>query len=255
MTDVATGLTDGAEMDRPYTGGSFSVGKNGLIAFTMGDAYGPPELGVVRAGKTEKLTSLNADLFADKTLAKVEHMPVKSSFDQKDIDAWIVTPPNFDPSKKYPLILEIHGGPFAAYGPTFSTDDQLYAAAGYVVLYINPRGSTGYGEAFANQIDKAYPGHDYDDLMSAVDAAIARGSVDANHLLQQLRPGGGLLTAWIVGTTDRFRAAAAQKPVINWVSETLTTDGYNYMATLSWEDAVEDPDGYWKRRRSPWSAM
>jgi dipeptidyl aminopeptidase/acylaminoacyl peptidase len=248
MTDVATGLTDGAEMDRPYTGGSFSVGKNGLIAFTMGDAYGPPELGVVRAGKTEKLTSLNTDLFADKTLAKVEHMPVKSSFDQKDIDAWMVTPPNFDPSKKYPLILEIHGGPFSAYGPVFSTDDQLYAAAGYIVVYANPRGSTSYGDAFANTIDKNYPSHDYDDLMSVVDTAIAKGSVDANHLYVTGGSGGGLLTAWIVGRTDRFKAAAAQKPVINWASEVLTTDGYNFMAT-SWFGKMpwEDPDGYWKR--------
>jgi dipeptidyl aminopeptidase/acylaminoacyl peptidase len=248
MTDVASGLTDGAEMDRPYTGGSFSVGKNGLVAFTMGDAYNPPDIAVARGGKTEKLTHLNADLFADKTLAKVEPMPVKSSFDQKDIDAWIVTPPGFDPSKKYPLILEIHGGPFAAYGPVFNTDDQLYAAGGYIVVYANPRGSTSYGDAFANTIDKNYPSHDYDDLMSVVDAAIAKGSVDPNHLYVTGGSGGGLLTAWIVGRTDRFRAAAAQKPVINWTSEVLTTDGYNFMAT-SWFGKMpwEDNEFYWKR--------
>jgi dipeptidyl aminopeptidase/acylaminoacyl peptidase len=248
MTDVASGLTDGAEMDRPYTGGSFSVGKNGLIAFTMGDAWSPPEIGVVRGGKIDRLTHLNADLFADKTLAKVEPMPVKSSFDQKDIDAWIVTPPGFDPAKKYPLILEIHGGPFSAYGPVFSTDDQLYAAAGYIVVYANPRGSTSYGDAFANTIDKNYPSHDYDDLMSVVDTAITKGSVDANHLYVTGGSGGGALTAWIVGKTARFRAAAAQKPVINWTSEVLTTDGYNFMA-LSWFGKMpwEDPDAYWKR--------
>ena len=109
----------------------------------------------------------------------------------------------------------------------FSTDDQqFHAAAGYVVVYANPRGSTSYGDKFANQIDKAYPSHDYDDLMSAVDTAIAKGFVDPSHLYVTGGSGGGALTAWIVGKTDRFRAAVTQKPVINWTSEVLTTDGY-----------------------------
>jgi dipeptidyl aminopeptidase/acylaminoacyl peptidase len=248
METVASGLTSGAEIDRPYTGGDWSVGKNGLVAFTKGDANTPPELAVSRGGKVQQLTHLNDDLFAGKTLAKVEPLPVTSSFDKKPIDAWIVTPPNFDPSKKYPLILEIHGGPFAAYGPVFGTDDQLYAAGGYIVVYANPRGSTSYGEAFANEIDRNYPSHDYDDLMSTVDAAIAKGSVDPNHLYVTGGSGGGALTAWIVGKTDRFKAAAAQKPVINWTSEVLTTDGYNNMAAY-WFGKMpwEDPQGYWAR--------
>jgi len=248
METVASGLTDGAELDRPYTGGAFSVGRNGLVAFTMGDAASPPDVAVSRGGKVQRLTHLNADLFQDKTLAKVEPLAVTSSFDGKPIDAWVVTPPNFDPSKKYPLILEIHGGPFAAYGPVFSTDDQIYAAAGYMVVYANPRGSTSYGDAFANEIEKNYPSHDYDDLMSVVDATIAKGSVDPNRLYVTGGSGGGLLTAWIVGRTDRFKAAASQKPVINWASEVLTTDGYNFMAT-SWFGKMpwEDPQGYWKR--------
>jgi dipeptidyl aminopeptidase/acylaminoacyl peptidase len=245
---VATGLTNGAEMDRPYTGGEFSVGRNGLVAFTIGDASSPPDLAVSRGGKVQRLTRLNQDLFEARTLAKVEPLAVTSSFDKKPIDAWLVTPPNFDPARKYPLILEIHGGPFSAYGPVFSTDDQLYAAAGYMVVYANPRGSTSYGEAFANTIDKNYPSHDYDDLMSVVDAAVAKGSVDPSHLYVTGGSGGGALTAWIVGKTDRFRAAAAQKPVINWASEVLTTDGYNFMA-LSWFGKMpwEDPQGYWAR--------
>ena len=248
METVASGLTDSAEMDRPYTGGAFSVGRNGLIAYTSGDASSPSDLSVVRAGKAQRLTRLNADLFADKTLAKVEPLAVTSSFDKKPIDAWLVTPPNSDPSKKYPLILEIHGGPFSAYGPVFSTDDQLYAAAGYMVVYANPRGSTSYGDEFANTIDKNYPSHDYDDLMSVVDAAVAKGSVDPNRLYVTGGSGGGALTAWIVGKTARFRAAAAQKPVINWTSEVLTTDGYTFMAT-AWFGKMpwEDPEGYWKR--------
>jgi len=247
METVASGLVP-ADLDRPYTGGDFAVGKTGLVAFTQGDATSPSDLAVVRAGKTQRLTHLNDDLFAGKTLAKVEHLDVTSSFDKKPIDAWLATPPNFDPSKKHPLILEIHGGPFSAYGPVFSTDVQQYAAAGYVVVYANPRGSTSYGDEFANTIDKNYPSHDYDDLMSVVDAAIAKGFVDPGHLYVTGGSGGGLLTAWIVGKTDRFKAAATQKPVINWASETLTTDGYTFMAS-SWFGKMpwEDPQGYWAR--------
>ncbi|MFL5298085.1 MAG: prolyl oligopeptidase family serine peptidase [Phenylobacterium sp.] len=247
METVASGLAP-TDLDRPYTGGDFSVGRNGLVAFSEGDASSPANLAVVRGGKTQRLTHLNDDLFTGKTLAAVSYLPVTSSFDKKPIDAWIATPPDFDASKKYPLIIEIHGGPFSAYGPVFSTDVQQYAAAGYVVVYANPRGSTSYGDAFANEIDRNYPSHDYDDLMSAVDAAIAKGFVDPNHLYVTGGSGGGALTAWIVGKTDRFKAAATQKPVINWTSEVLTTDGYTFMGAY-WFGKMpwEDPQGYWKR--------
>ncbi len=247
LETLASGLVP-ADLDRPYTGGDYSLGKTGLIAFTQGDANSPADVAVVRAGKVTRLTHLNDDLFAGKQLGKVEAMPVVSSYDKKPIDAWIVTPPNFDPSKKYPLVLEIHGGPFSAYGPVFSTDDQQYAAAGYVVVYANPRGSTSYGEAFANEIDRNYPSHDYDDLMSAVDTAIAKGFVDPNRLYVTGGSGGGCLTAWIVGKTNRFKAAATQKPVINWTSEVLTTDGYTFMGAY-WFGKMpwEDPQGYWAR--------
>ena len=237
-----------AAFDRPYTGGQFSVARTGLIAFTAGAGDHPADLAVWRAGKVQPLTDLNADLLAGKHLGKVEALPVISSHDRRPIGAWMVTPPDFDPARKYPLILEIHGGPFSAYGPTFASDMQLYAAAGYVVVYANPRGSTSYGEDFANTLDKNYPSHDYDDLMSVVDAAIAKGSVDPGHLYVTGGSGGGLLTAWIVGKTDRFKAAATQKPVINWASQVLTTDGYTFMAAY-WFGKMpwEDPQGYWAR--------
>ena len=244
---VATGLT-GSEIDRPYAGGDFTVARNGAVAVTVGDALHPSDVGVSTGGGVRKLTSLNSSLLGSKVMAEVRKLPVSSSFDQRPIDAWMVTPPDFDPSKKYPLILEIHGGPFAAYGPNFSTDDQLYAASGYVVLYTNPRGSTSYGEEFANQIDKAYPGHDYDDLMSAVDAAIATGNVDPDNLFVTGGSGGGVLTAWIVGKTVRFRAAATQKPVINWASFGLTSDGATFYSPYWFaKKPWEDPMGYWQR--------
>jgi dipeptidyl aminopeptidase/acylaminoacyl peptidase len=243
---VSEGLS-GSGLDRPYTDGDFSVAANGAVAYTSGTAQRPSDVSVARGGRTRQLTQLNDGLFMDKTLAEVRPLAVSSSFDQRPIDAWLATPPGFDPGKKYPLILEIHGGPYAAYGPVFSTDVQLYAAAGYVVLYVNPRGSTSYGQEFANLIHHKYPSEDYDDLMSAVDAAIAQGYVDGDNLFVTGGSGGGVLTAWIVGRTKRFRAAVTQKPVINWASTVLTTDVYTYMpkywfAKLPWED----PDAYWK---------
>ncbi len=243
---VAAGLS-ASTLDRPYTGGDFSVAANGAVAYTSGTAQRPSEISVTRGGRTRQLTHLNEGLFGDKTLAEVRALAVTSSFDRRPIDAWVATPPGFDPAKKYPLILEIHGGPYAAYGPVFSTDVQLYAAAGYVVLYVNPRGSTSYGQEFANLIHRKYPSEDYDDLMSAVDAAIAQGYVDEGNLFVTGGSGGGVLTAWIVGRTNRFRAAVTQKPVINWASTVLTTDVYTYMPKYwfskpPWEDPLE----YWK---------
>lgn len=253
ITTVAAGLA-GGELDRPYSGGAFSLSKSGTIAVTAGDATHPADVAVVRGGALRRLTDLNAGLLASKTLGKVTPLAVTSSAGGLPIDAWMVTPPDFDPSRKYPLILEIHGGPFASYGPVWSTDDQLYAAAGYVVVYANPRGSTSYGEEFANKIHHNYPSDDYDDLMSVVDAAIARGNVDPNALYVTGGSGGGLLTSWIVGKTDRFKAAVAQKPVIDWTSEVLTTDGYTSMAKY-WFGKMpwEDPQQYW--RRSPLSLV
>ena len=244
---VADGLT-GSGLDRPYSGGEFSVSRKGQVAVTVGDALHPSDLGIATGnGAVRKLTSLNASSLGAKALGQIQKLPVTSSFDRRPIDAWMITPPDFDPAKKYPLILEIHGGPQTAYGPNFSTDDQLYAAAGYVVLFANPRGSTSYGEEFTNLIDKDYPGHDYEDLMSAVDAAVGTGHVDPENLFVTGGSGGGVLTIWITGKTNRFRAAATQKPVVELASFALTTDfAAGFSPTWRKERPWEDPQGYWK---------
>jgi dipeptidyl aminopeptidase/acylaminoacyl peptidase len=244
---VAEGLS-GADYDRPYTGGAFTVANDGSIALNGGSATRPPDVMLVRAGVRRQLTRLNAELLDNKTLGQVRHIQVASSADSRPIDAWITLPPTYVEGRRYPLILEIHGGPFAAYGPHFSTDDQLYAAAGYAVLSVNPRGSTSYGAEFANLIHHAYPGQDYDDLLSAVDAAIGQGFADADHLYVTGGSGGGVLTAWIVGKTNRFRAAATQKPVIDWSSFVLTSDSPPFFSRY-WFGRYpwEDPQGFWAR--------
>jgi dipeptidyl aminopeptidase/acylaminoacyl peptidase len=256
---LAEGL-GGTDLGRPYTSGAFSVAKNGRTAFTHNSPGRPADVAVAaqsnsrNGGGARVLTALNDDLLGTKTLGEVRELTWKSSKDQRDIQGWVITPPEFDPSKKYPLILEIHGGPFAAYGPNYTSEMQLFAAAGYIVLYSNPRGSTSYGEQFGNLIHHAYPGDDYDDLMSGVDALIGEGHVDTNNLFVTGGSGGGVLTAWIVGKTDRFRAAVVAKPVINWSSFVLTSDITPFFHRY-WFGAQpwEQPQEYW--RRSPLSLV
>lgn len=246
QSDIVLG---GTALGRPYTSGVFSVGGKGHLVFTLGRDDRPADLALMRPGKAPRLlTDLNNDLMGQREMARVERMTWASSHDGLEVEGWVMKPPGFDPNKTYPMILEIHGGPHSAYGPNYSTEAQLYAAAGYVVFYTNPRGSTSYGEEFANTIDLAYPGYDYDDLMSGVDALLDRGYVDANQLYVTGGSGGGVLTAWIVGKTDRFRAAVVAKPVINWASFVLTAD-LNYYFATTWFDAPpwEDYESYWKR--------
>jgi acylaminoacyl-peptidase len=238
----------GLSLGRPYNAADYTVSNNGKFAYTLGGTSHPSDLGVFDGKNTARLTAVNDDLFSYRDLGNVEEIWWKSSFDQKDIQGWIVTPPNFDPNKKYPFILEIHGGPFLSYGSVYSAEIQAFAAAGYVVLYSNPRGSTSYGQEFGNSIHHDYPNHDYDDLMSGVDAVIQKGYVDDKNLFVTGGSGGGVLTAWIVGKTDRFTAAVVAKPVINWYSFVLYADAtpffYKYwFAKKPWED----PMSYIKR--------
>ena len=237
-----------AGFGRPYAGGDYSA-ADGVIAYTANRDARPAELAVKR-GRSEAriVTDLNRDLLSHTNLAELEEFWFESSADGRRIQGWVAKPPGFDPDQQYPLILEIHGGPHTTYGPHFSEEIQLFASQGYVVLYTNPRGSTSYGEEFAQLIDKAYPSQDYDDLMSGVDAVLERGYVDPDRLYVTGGSGGGVLTAWIIGKTDRFRAAVVAKPVIDWASFVLTADFYPFF-TRNWFTAPpwEDYQQYWER--------
>ncbi len=197
-----------------------------------------------------RVTDLHSDVLAGKRLGTVEEIWYPSVGGLR-VQGWVVKPPDFDPAKKYPLMLSIHGGPHGMYTSTLTYmwwEWQIYAGMGYVVLFTNPRGSSGYGSAFGNEIKNAYPGKDYDDLMAGVDTVINRGYIDSRNLFVYGCSGGGVLTAWVVGHTDRFAAASSECPVINWMSFVGTTDGpgwYRNFAKLPWEDPSEH------LRRSP----
>jgi len=189
-----------------------------------------------------KLTAVNSDVLHGMQLAKTEEISYTSSGNTK-VQGWIVRPPSFDPSKKYPLILEIHGGPFSMYSVAFNYMFQNFAANDFVVLFTNPRGSTGYGSAFSNGIDHNYPGPDYDDLMAGVDAVVAKGYVDTSRMYVSGCSGGGVLSSWVIGHTDRFAAAAVRCPVIDWMSMAGHTDvplfTYSFFAKPFWEDPTD----------------
>jgi dipeptidyl aminopeptidase/acylaminoacyl peptidase len=239
----------GTTLGRPYASGSFSVANNGKIAYTISFPDRPADVAIIDKSNTSPkiLTDLNEDLLGLKLLGAVDEIWYKSSVDGRDIQGWIVFPPNFDKRKKYPLIVENHGGPILNYGPHFSAEIQLYASAGYMVFYPNPRGSTSYGEEFGNLLYNNYPGQDYNDVMDGVDAVLARGKIDPERLYVTGGSAGGIMTAWIVGKTNRFKAAVVAKPVMNWISKTLVADNYyGYADTRYPGQPWENFENYWK---------
>lgn len=248
--EVETLLTNlgGTSIGRPYASGSFSVSdtRRPVMAYTAGSPDRPAEIAVSGRNVNDRvLTDLNSDLLDHLDMATIEEIKVPSRHDGLEIEAWVALPHGFTADGSYPMIMEIHGGPFAMYGPYFASEIQRFAAEGYVTVYVNPRGSTGYGADFAMAIDKAYPGYDYEDLMSVVDDLVARDYVDADRLFVTGGSGGGILTAWIVGKTDRFAAAASVKPVINWMTMALSADIAQFVRR-HWirEDPWENPDAF-----------
>ena len=228
-----------------------SVGKTGVGVGLRSTPTKPTDIVTFTVPKTgttstfTQLTAVNDDVLAGKELAQTEEIWYKSK-DGLRIQGWIVKPPGFDPSKKYPLMLEIHGGPQSMYNVAFNFSRQDHAANGFVMLYTNPRGSTGYGEKFTNEIKNAYPDKDFDDLMAGVDTVIGRGYVDTKNMFVFGCSGGGVLTAWTVGHTDRFAGAVSLCPVINWMSFVGETDGAGWYGNFE-KPFWEDPSEYLKR--------
>ena len=230
----------GTRLYLPSAGGSFSAGS-ATIAYTSRFNDRPAGLAVQRSGKLVANVDFNSEWRMGKVFGKMERLTWKSSADGRDIEGWVQYPPDFDPAKKYPLILDIHGGPNTDYGPMFSVTHQLYAANGYLVLFANPRGSIGYGEQFANFYGKPYPSEDHDDLMSGVDALAKQPYVDSRNLFITGGSGGGVLTLWgIAKEPTKFRAAAALRPVTDWTVQALSSDIQSLTA------------GYWLGGANPW---
>jgi dipeptidyl aminopeptidase/acylaminoacyl peptidase len=221
-----------------------SLSKTGRAAAVVSSFHKPGVIAaftLLKPADIKTIVDVNADVLAGIKLGEVEELWFKSA-DGWDIQGWLIKPAEFDPAKKYPLLLWIHGGPWAMYNVAFNWEWQNFAAKGYAVLFTNPRGSTGYGQDFVNGIQYSYPGKDFDDLMAGVDAAIAKGFIDKDNLFVCGGSGGGVLTAWIVGHTDRFRAAVSMRPVINWHSFVGTTDfhmWYRQFKKYPWEDPLE----------------
>lgn len=250
ITTVASNLGT-SSIGRPYGGGSYSIAENGRFAIPSGSPDRPTELAVghypTRMALTQ-ITNVNQIFFESKELGETTEFWVDSSVDDFEVQGWIITPPDFDPNQQYPMILEIHGGPHTNYGPRFTPELQLMASKGYVVVYTNPRGSTSYSSDFASYINFNYPSEDHNDLMDAVDYVVDQGYIDEDRLYITGGSGGGVLSSWAIGQTDRFAAAVVAKPVINWYSFVLTADAYPFFAKYWFtEYPWEDPEQYLER--------
>ena len=219
-----------------------SVSRTGVAVGTRSSYQSPPDIVRIdlrgKSSEPAPLTAVNADMISHIRLGQVEKFTYLSTGGSK-IDGWIVKPPGFDPGRKYPLLMEIYGGPHGAYTSGFSFSFQNFAANGFVVLYTNPRGSTGYGSAFGNAIEHAYPGVDYEDLIAGVDTVVGRGYIDTRSMFVGGCSGGGVLSSWVIGHTQRFAAAAVRCPVIDWMSMAGQTDiplfTYNFFDGPFWE--------------------
>lgn len=239
-------LTDGTlrRLNHKESISGFSIANNGQVAMVASNHKQPGVLVTFpfnRMNEKKMLVDVNSDVLSGMKLGDAEELWYTSA-DGWKIQGWLIKPANFEPGKKYPMVLWIHGGPWSMYSVAWNWAFQNFAANGYAVLYTNPRGSTGYGQDFVNGIQYSYPGKDYDDLMAGVDEALKKGFIDERNLFVCGGSGGGVLTAWIVGHTDRFAAAVSMRPVINWHSFVGTTDGqswYYQFKKFPWEDPME----------------
>jgi dipeptidyl aminopeptidase/acylaminoacyl peptidase len=246
-TDICWLAFSNGQVRKTSTGtllSGFSVAQDGRIAAVSSGHKEPGTLVTFKPDDVTKLTRLvdvNADVLSGVKLGEAEELWYTSK-DGLKVQGWLVKPAHYEAGKKYPMVLWIHGGPWSMYSTAWNWAFQNWSALGYAVLYTNPRGSTGYGQEFVNGIQYSYPGKDYDDLMAGVDAALGKGFIDDKNLFVCGGSGGGVLTAWIVGHTDRFAAAVSMRPVIDWHSFVGTTDGANWYYQFQkrpWEDPME----------------
>jgi dipeptidyl aminopeptidase/acylaminoacyl peptidase len=234
-------VTTGRQEVMAYT--ADARGENVALVLSTQTVLGDLHLLNVDSRATRRLSSFNDRLFGQLQLSEPEEITYPS-FDGRRMQGWILEPPGFDASRKYPFILQIHGGPHAAYGNTFTHEFQWLAARGYVVLFANPRGSSNYGQEFGNIIQFRYPGDDYKDLMAGVDALLKRGYIDEARMGVTGGSGGGLLTNWVVTQTNRFKAAVSQRDISDWTTFWYTSDFW--MTNVSWfvKAPFEDPQEY-----------
>lgn len=218
--------------------------RNRTAVGTASDPAHPADvvsISLRRPGDLSRLTNVNHDVLGERDIGEVEEIWYTSSGGAR-IQGWIIKPPGFDENARYPLIMEIHGGPFSMYNVGFNFMRQALAAPGNVVLFTNPRGSTGYGEEFSQQINFRYPGVDYDDLMAGVDEVISRGFIDTTRMYVGGCSGGGVLSSWVIGHTTRFAGAAVRCPVTNWMSMAGQTDIPLFTHSFFEEPFWENPD-------------
>ncbi len=228
---------DGTAAPKALTSGrkvitDFSVGGETIVVGAMNSTE-PTDLYVISGDGDQmtRLTDLNRDFIASKSLVEAELIDF-ASFDGQATQAWLQPPAGFDPSasETYPLVVSIHGGPHGAYGEAYHHSFQTFASHGYFVLYVNPRGSQGYGEEFAYQCIGDWGGGDYKDIMAALDHVIERGRVDTNRLYSWGASYGGFMTTWMAGQTDRFAAICSVIPVTDLISFHGTSDIGHYFA-------------------------
>jgi dipeptidyl aminopeptidase/acylaminoacyl peptidase len=231
---------------------AYSISRSGTIAATISTQTNIGDIATFSAKngphKPALITHVNEALFSEIAQSEPEEIWY-ASFDGRKVQGWILKPPDFDASKKYPLILQIHGGPHSAYGNVYTHEFQWMAAKGYVVLFTNPRGSTTYGQEFGNLIQYRYPGDDYKDLMAGVDEVLKRGYVDANRMGVTGGSGGGLLTNWTITQTQRFKAAVSQRDISDWYGFWFTADFTLFQPTWFRKAPWEDPQDF--HARSP----
>ena len=234
-----------------------SVARDGRIACLQGSAGRTDEVMLLRAdGSVQSVLTNEAAWLEARTIAPVEELWLPTKQEGRAWQAWLTRPAGVPADVEVPLILWLHGGPYLAWSPDFAIMPQIWAARGYAVLMINPRGSLGYGEAFTDELERGFPGADDLQLLDCVDAVVARGGIDAKRVHVAGESGGGVLTSWLIGHSHRFASAAVIYGVMDWVSQTLTVDRPDYFGhyrapAMPWEPGMHEH--YW--RRSPMSLV